>query len=567
MESVFSELSLVIVVTAIVSIFMRFIKQPLILGYIIAGLIVGPTGFDLIHSQELFDSFSEIGIALLLFIIGLGMQVGELKRLGKVVVVTAFTSLFVITLLGFSTASVLGFDKTVSFILGLGLFFSSTIIIVKLLSDKKEQNRLHGQITIGVILIEDLIATLALLFVVAGKNGGGLDIGQLILLGAKSIFLLVFLAICSTKILPKVAKYMAGNQELLFLFAIAWGFGIATLFEKAGFSIEIGALFAGVALAVSPFVQEIAARLKPLRDFFIVLFFITLGKEMDLTNISSVLMPAIILSLIVIFIKPLVITTTAGLMGYAKRVSFKTGINLSQVSEFSLVLVFLAVSDGIVDPKLGSVITLVAIITIASSTYLIQYDDKLFRYFDKVKINIFEKEVIYKEKRSPNSYQNILLGYHHGGHEFIKTFKEMGKKFLVVDYDPDVIEILQNQKVDSLYGDAKDMELLQEAGIEKSKMVVSTINDHETNVFLANLVNKVNPDALVIAHANNIKEATELYDLGVGYVMIPHHVGTEKMSGLIRRTGGEKEEFTKYREKHIASLESHLKDSENGTNT
>lgn len=558
MESVFSELSLVIVFTAIISIFMRMLKQPLILGYIIAGLIVGPAGFNLIHADELFSSFSEIGIALLLFIIGLGIQISELRRLGKVVIVGSLASLTTITLVGYATANILGFSKSESFILGLALFFSSTIIIVKLLTDKKEQNRLHGQIAIGIILVEDLIATMALLFVVAGRSGGGINISELLVLGAKSIFLLAFLGIASTKVLPKVSKYMAGNQELLFLFAIAWGFGIATLFEKAGFSIEIGALFAGVALAMSPFVQEIASRLRPLRDFFIVLFFITLGKQMDVNNLKSVIFPALVLSLIVIIIKPLVITTASGLLGYAKRVSFKTGINMSQISEFSLVLVFLAVSDNIVSPKVGSTITLVAIITIAISTYLIQYDEKLFKYFDKININLFEKEAIYKEKRSARAYQNIIFGYHHGGHEFIKTFKDMNKKFLVIDYDPEVIEILQNQKVDYLYGDAKDMELLNEAGIEKCKMVVSTINDHQTNVFLANLMAQVNSSALIISHANNINEATELYDLGVGYVMIPHHVGSERMSALIKRTGGDKDEFRKHRERHIASLEAHL---------
>ncbi len=561
-SSVFSELSLVIVVTAIVSIIMRLIKQPLILGYIIAGLIVGPAGFDLIHSTDLFNSFSDLGIALLLFIIGLGMQISALRRLGKVVIFGSIASLLTITMIGFATSTALGFGKTEAFIIGLCLFFSSTIIIVKLLSDKKEQNRLHGQIAIGIILVEDVIAILALLFVVAGRGGGGLDISELLVLAAKSIFLLLFLAICSTKFLPRLAKYMASSQELLFLFAIAWGFGIATLFEKAGFSIEIGALFAGVALAVSPFVQEIAARLRPLRDFFIVLFFIDLGEQMNFDDLGKVIVPAIILSCIVIFIKPFVITSVAGALGYAKRVSFKAGINLSQISEFSIVLVVLAVTDNIIRPEVGTLITLVAIITIGVSTYLMQYDDKLFMYFDKIKLNMFEKEVVYKEKRSPNSYQHILLGYHHGGHEFIKMFKEMGKKFLVIDYDPEVIEILQNQKIDYLYGDAKDIELLQEAGIEKSKMIVSTINDHETNIFITNLVNQINPDALVISHANNIKEATELYDLGVAYVMIPHHVGTERMSALIKRTGGDKDEFRKQREKHIASLEAHLKDTE-----
>lgn len=556
-ESIFGELSLIIVVTAIVSIVMRLIKQPLILGYILAGLIAGPSLLNLIHSTELFEAFSSLGIALLLFIIGLGMNVNELKKMGKSAVTVAAASFFTITTLGFAAGAAMGFTKTEAFIVGLALFFSSTIIIVKLLSDKKEQNRLHGQMAIGVILVDDLIATFALLFIVAGKDGS-LDPQQIGLLLAKGAALIALLVFCSMKVFPRVSRYLAQTQELLFLSAIAWGFGIATLFEMAGFSIEIGALFGGVALASSPYVQEIAARLRPLRDFFIVLFFITLGQSMDITNIGSSILPAIVLSLIVIIGKPLVVITAMGLLGYTKRVSFKAGINLSQISEFSIILVVSAVAEGMVPAETGGIITLVAIITIATSTYLMHYDELLYRYFDRIKLHLFEKEVVHKEKRAPTAYQMVLFGYHHGGHEFIKTFQQMHKKFLVIDYDPDVIDVLEHQKIDFLYGDATDVELLHEAGIDRAKLVVSTINDHQSNLFLVKLIEKMNPKAAIICHADNIREATALYEAGASYVMIPHHIGSERMSAFIKRSGINKDEFKKYRQKHLAYLEAHL---------
>lgn len=557
MDSIFSELSLVIVVTAAVSILMRVIRQPLILGYILAGLLVGPSAFGLIHSTELFEAFSELGIALLLFIIGLGMNITELKKLGKPVLTTAFASLCTIVFLGFTASKALSFTNTEALIIGLAMFFSSTIIIIKILSDKKEQNRLHGQIAIGVIVVDDIIATFALLFVAAGK-GGSLNLEQLGLLLAKGVLLMLFLGICSKKVLPRLSRYMATTQELLFLFAISWGFGIATLFELAGFSIEVGALFGGIALAASPYVQEIASRLKPLRDFFIVLFFITLGESLDLSNLGASVIPALILSAIVIIGKPFTITTVMGLLGYTKRVSFKAGINLSQISEFSIILIVLAASVGMIRPEISSIITLVAIITIATSTYLMQYDEKLFRYFDGIKFKIFEREAVYKEHRAPKSYQLVLFGYHHGGHEFIRAFQQLHKKYLVIDYDPEVIEILEHQKVDYLYGDATDMDLLHEAGIEKSKLIVSTINDHGTNLFLVGLIEKMNPDAAIVCHADNIKQAQQLYEAGASYVMIPHHIGSERMSAFIVRKGIDKEEFRKYRQKHLAYLEAHL---------
>ncbi|MFA6076440.1 MAG: cation:proton antiporter [Negativicutes bacterium] len=555
MHDVFTELSLVIVITTGVSLFMRLIRQPLILGYILAGLLVGPSALGLIHSTETFEAYSKLGIALLLFIIGLGMNVSELKKLGKVVVLTALASLFTIGTLGFSVGAFMGFTRTESLIIGLSLFFSSTIIIVKILSDKKEQNRLHGQIAIGVILIEDIVATFALLFIVANQSGG-LDLSEIGSLLAKGAALMAGLALCSTKILPRLSRYMASSQELLFLFAIAWGFGIASLFELSGFSIEVGALFGGVALATSPYAQEIAARLKPLRDFFVVLFFITLGESLNVTNLSAGIGPALVLSSIVIILKPFTITSVMGFLGYTKRVSFKTGINLSQISEFSIVMIVLATTAGLVRSEISAIITLVAIITIATSTYLMHYDDELFAYFDRIKFKLFEKEVTRKEKRNRNGYPLLLFGYHHGGHEFIRTFREIGKRFLVIDYDPSVIETLEQQQVPFMYGDATDNELLEEIGLDNTKLIISTFSDFEVSQQLVKNVTRLNPSTVIISHANNHNEAIQLYELGSTYVMIPHHIGTEKISAFIKKSGLRKTEFNQFREKHLAYLQS-----------
>jgi Kef-type K+ transport system membrane component KefB len=562
MDHVFAELSLVIVITAGVSLVMKLLKQPLILGYILAGLLVGPAVFDIIKAVEMFEAFSNIGIALLLFIIGLGMNVSELRKLGRVVVLTALASLITIGTIGFTASGLMGFSRTESVIIGLALFFSSTIIIIKILSDKKEQNRLHGQVAIGVILIEDLIATFALLFIVANE-GGGLELAEIGVLLGRGALLMLGLIIASTRILPHVSKFMASSQELLFLFAISWGFGIATLFELAGFSIEVGALFAGVALASSPYAQEIGARLKPLRDFFIVLFFIALGESLNVTNLSAAIVPALVLSAIVIVLKPFTITTVMGLLGYTKRVSFKAGINLSQISEFSIVLVVLASSAGLVREEISAIITVVAIVTIASSAYLMQFDDELFARFDKIRLHLFEKEVTYKERRGKRAYQLVLFGYHHGGHEFIKTFKDINKRYLVVDYDPSVIDALEHQDVPYLYGDATDSELLEEIGIENSKLIISTFSDFEVTTALVKNVHRINQSAVMICHADNKDEAVQLYGMGATYVMIPHFIGSEKISALIKKSGLKKSEFNTFRDKHLTYLENHFPVSEN----
>lgn len=557
MHDVFHELAIVIIVTTAVSLVMRMLRQPLILGYILSGLIVGPSVFGLIHSAETFEAYSELGIVLLLFIIGLGMNVAELKKLGKIVVLTATASLVTIGSLGATVSLILGYSASEALIVALGLFFSSTIIIVKILSDKKEQNRLHGQIAIGVILVEDIIATLALLYVAASQSGG-LDASGLVNLALKGVGLGVLMTVVALKIMPTLSRWMAKSQEMLFLFAIAWGFGISTLFKEAGFSIEVGALFAGVVLASTPYAQEIAARLKPLRDFFIVIFFITMGESLNITSLGSAIVPALLLSLIVTVGKPFVITTTMGMLGYAKRVSFKTGINLSQISEFSIVLVSLAAASGMVRPEISAVITVVAIVTIATSTYMMHYDEALYALFDRVKIRAFEKEVVYKEKKIPGGYPLMLFGYHHGGRDFVKTFRHIGKRFLVVDYDPTVIDSLEQQNIPYLYGDATDRELLEEVGMEHVKLAISTFHDYEVTSRVVTNINQSNPDTVIVCYAEKQSQAIKLYEMGATYVMIPHHIGNEKISAFVKKSGLKKAEFEKYRDKHLQELHYHL---------
>ncbi|MDQ3064649.1 MAG: cation:proton antiporter [bacterium] len=555
----FTELSLVILVTAGVSIIMKLIRQPLILGYILSGLLVGPSFLGLIHSTEMFEAFSALGIALLLFIIGLGMNVSELRKLGKPIFISAATTLMTVGTLGYAIGSLAGFTRTESIIIAFSLFFSSTIIIVKILSDKKEANRLHGQIAIGVILLEDIVATLALLFVVAGENGG-LSASEVLFLFVKGLVLLLLLFIANTRILGRLTKIMASSQELLFLFALAWGFGIATLFDISGFSIEVGALFAGVALASLPYSQEIAARLKPLRDFFVVLFFITLGQGLAVDNLASGAIVAIILSLVVMVLKPFAIISSLGLLGYPKRVAFKAGINLSQISEFSIILVLLAYNSGMVSEQLSAIITLIAIITITTSTYLMHYDNQLFKMFDRIKIKVFEKESVHRERRNRVQYPLILFGYHKGGHEFVSTFKQMGKRYVVIDYDPTIIDTLERQNIPNIYGDATDLELLEEIGIYQVKLVVSTFTEFEVTKQLVANVERANPNAVIVCHADNQSEALELYELGATYVMIPHYIGSEKVSAFIRAKGLNKQEFEHFRSKHLGYLLSHHDD-------
>lgn len=551
-QTVFLQLSLVIVLATFVSWLMRLLRQPLIMGYILTGILVGPAFLYLIQDQKAFASFSQIGIALLLFIIGLGLNVTVVKSLGKPVLVTAAAQIAGLSLISYLLATALGLTAIEALVMAVALLFSSTIIVVKVLTDKREQSRLYGQLAIGILLVEDILATLALLLVSASR-GDGLPAMEIGLMAAKGLALLGLLALVSSKILPRLTKFFAESQEFLFLFAIAWGFGIASLFEIAGWSFEIGALFAGVSLASLPYTQEIASRLKPLRDFFVVLFFIVLGEGLGLANLAAALFPALLFSLIIIIGKPLIVMYSLGLLGYTKRTSFKTGIHLSQISEFSIVLVVLAQNVGLVSPIVSGIITLVAVITIAASTYLTKYDEWLFRQLEH-RIRLFENRVSKEDKKVLSRYPLVLFGYRKGGHEFLRAFKEMKKRYVVVDYNPEVVETLERQRVNYVYGDATDYELLEEIGIEQARLIVSTITDFSTNKALVQLVRQKNQRAVIVCHGDSYNDAADLYRLGATYVMLPHFIGSERISGFIRRHGMSKEAFDDYRQKHLASL-------------
>lgn len=551
--SLLGEISIIIGIALAFASLMKLFKQPLLIGYILAGILAGPI-LGVVKNADTLEGFSKIGIALLLFIVGLGLNPRVIKELGKVAFVTGLTQVAVSTLIGMVVMLVFGKSFVVALIVGVGISFSSTIVGLKLLTDKKEQTRLYGRLAIGILLSQDILATAALLVLSMQKDGFGIFSSAGLLLKGGLIVAALFLV--STKILPRLTRFISDNTEYLFLMTIAWGLGIGYLIEHAGFSLEIGALIAGVSLASMPYAQEAGSRLRPVRDFFVVIFFIFMGANLQLGDILSQLPLAIVLSLIILVFNPLAIMLPLGAFGHTKRNSFKTGIMMAQVSEFSLIFVILAQQSGIIGSEVVSLVTISALITIAVSCYGIIYDDELFeklqktfRFFESSRSDKTEKKVC---------YDIVQFGYNKGGSELIKMFTKMKRKSLVVvDYDPEVIDQLHHKKVHFIYGDASDVELLDELNLGASKLIVSTITHFPTNRLLIEYVEKMNPKAVVIARADTAADAAELYGLGASYVMVPHFVGTEKLGNFISRHGLNRSDFTKHKEKHLAQLKTH----------
>lgn len=552
---IFTELSLLLALATGIALIMRALKQPLIIGHILTGIIVGPSVLGLVRSPETIEAFGSFGIALLLFIVGLGLNPKVIKEVGRVSLLTGLGQVLFTSIIGFGIVRLLGYPPMVAFYISVALTFSSTIIILKLLNDKKEQHKLYGKISIGFLLVQDLIATFALV-IASATSKGGLSFGDLGLLAGKGLWLGASVLFVSKVIIRPLTMFLARSQELLFLFALSWGLGIAALFYVFGFSLEVGALVGGVALAGMTYAQEVGSRLRPLRDFFIVVFFIALGAKLNISDVSGILAQAIGLSAFVLIGNPIIVMIIMGALGYTRKTGFKAGLAVAQISEFSLIFMLLGLRNGQVPQSAVSLVTIIGIITIALSSYMIIYSDSLYRRLERY-LRIFERRKILEKAEISHDYEAVLFGYKKGGSEFVRVLKSITKKFMVIDYDPDTTDELARKNIPHLYGDITDLELLEEIDFSRVRLVVSLVSDHQTNLFVLHHLGQVNPAAVVICHADTMTEAAELYGLGASYVVLPNYIGTEKVSAFIKKNGFKKSEFKHYREKHIAYLRDH----------
>ena len=375
-SEVFTQLALILIVAIGISAIMNALRQPLLIGYIITGILVGPTFFNLISGSTTLNTFSNIGVALLLFTVGLNLNPKVIKEVGKISLVTGLGQVIFTSIVSFAIAFYLGFSFIASAYIAIALTFSSTIIIMKLISDKGDVNSLYGKISIGFLIVQDLIAVIILMAVSSlSRSSESESIILLLSYGAISMVVLILFGLL---VMPFLIRKIAKSQEFLFLFSIGWCLAIAAWFHALNFSLEIGALLAGIVLSSTPYSSEIGSKMKPLRDFFVVMFFIIIGSQMTIGNVFGNIFPIIVFSLFILIGNPFIVMVLMGLMGYTKRTGFLSGLTVAQISEFSIILVALGVSVGHLDQNILSLVTMVGLITIAGSTYMITYSKQIY---------------------------------------------------------------------------------------------------------------------------------------------------------------------------------------------
>ncbi len=476
---IFYELAAVLALASVLGLVALALRQPLIVAFIATGILAGPDALGLVRSADHVKLLAEIGIASLLFLVGLKLDLQIVRSLGAVAVATGLGQVAFTSVIGLLICLALGLDLITSAYVAVALTFSSTIIIVKLLSDKRELDSLHGRISIGFLIVQDIVVVLSMITLSTIGVGTGASPAGLGILGVLSsgVLLVAGVGLFVRYGAEFLLRHVAKVPDLIVTFAIAWAVLFAALCDWIGLGKELGGLLAGISLASTSYREAIASRLSSLRDFLLLFFFISLGSALKLSALGEQLAPAVVLSAFVLIGNPLIVMVIMGFMGYRKRTGMFAGLTVAQISEFSLIFMAMGVTLGHVDSSAVALVTVVGIITITLSTYMILYSAQLYRWVEPA-IGWLERQVAHRESDAPGTadatYDAIIVGVGRYGRAIARDLHRAGARVLAVDFDPEALARWRKRGLPGLFGDATDPEFPASLPLRDCQWVVIT---------------------------------------------------------------------------------------------
>ncbi len=527
----FLEFAVILFLAAAAGSLGQFLRQPLFVMFIALGILIGPSAMDIIHSQEQIHLLAQIGIALLLFIVGLKLDLHLIKSMGKIALYTGLGQVIFTSVAGFLISIALGFSQMHSLYIAVALTFSSTIIIVKLLTDKKEIDTLHGQIAIGFLIVQDLVVILIMIMLSAlKKEGDNSLLADYALTALKGTGLAATIYLLMKWVTPWAVAFLARSQELLTLCSIAWAILLAALSQLLGFSSEVGAFLAGVSLASTPFREAISSRLTSLRDFLLLFFFINLGAMLNLSTLGAQIPAALIFSFFVLVGNPLIVLIIMGVMGYTKRTSFLAGLTVAQISEFSLIFAGMGLELGHITAETVGLITLVGLITIGLSTYMILYAHGLYNWLAPL-LGVFERANPYRERALIADTQQhcraLVLGLGRFGSAIADNLSKCGITYLGVDFDPQVVKHLRKQGIRVEYGDLEDPNLFERIPFQNADFIISTVQDDPLSKSLLKHLRRHGYSGKILVTAKNAQSEAHLRKYNPDEVLLPFSMAAE----------------------------------------
>lgn len=530
LTNVYYEFALLLLVSAMVGMVALRLRQPLIVAFIVVGIALGPSGLDWVTAHQEVNLLAQIGVTVLLFVVGLKLDLNMIKNVGPVALATGIGQLVFTIVIGFAITLLLGMPAITALYVAIALTFSSTVIIVKLLSDKREVDSLHGRIAVGFLIVQDIAVVVAMLLLGSYQgNEGDVSLWRLAAeIALKIVAALAAVALLMRYALPRVMHFLAQSQDLLLVFAVAWGTALSATGDILGFSKEVGAFLAGFSLASTPYREAIASRLTGLRDFLLLFFFIDMGRHLDLGILGAQIVDALVLSIFVLIGNPLIVMAIMGYMGYRKRTGFLAGLTVAQISEFSIIFTAMGISLGHIAPPALGLVTLVGLITITASTYMILYSQQLYAWFSPW-LTAFERRKPYREMTMERISRNametadvIVFGAGRFGGRLVARLRAEGFAVLAVDFDPETVRALRSDGVPVRFGDVEDTELVATLPLQDAQWVVSALPEQDANLTLLQALHEHGFTGTVALLARGAEDENLLASRGVDHVFHPY---------------------------------------------
>jgi Kef-type K+ transport system membrane component KefB len=532
MTQLIHDLAISIVMAWLLGVAAHLARQPLILAYLVAGFVVGPSGLKWVQSQESINTIGQLGLIFMLFMIGLEIDLKKIIRAGNVILVTSAAQVFGCFALALALFLLIGIplgDRRFDAIyLAAAVSLSSTVIIVKVLYDKFELDTLPGRITLGVLVVQDLMAIL-FLAIQPSLNDLQLDVALLSVVRVGA--LLAAALLISRYTLPHLFQLIAHLPELVLVGALAWCFAVSEFAEFLGLSRVMGALIAGVSLSTFPYAIDVTAKITSLRDFFITLFFVALGMTIPLPT-PSVLELALILVAFTWISRFVTVVPALYAMRQGLRASLLPAINLAQVSEFSLVLVQIGVQSGHTTPGIAGAATTAFVVLAVLNTFVMMRSDEATRriipLLKRLGLSDLDRGAAESDAQSEIKRRILILGFYRIASSFLSELERRKSSLLeqifVVDFNPNVYHALQERGIKVYYNDISNSASLIHAGLADAEIVISSVPDSllkgTTNEKLVRHVRIVNPTAKIIATAEELAETQILYAAGADYVTL-----------------------------------------------
>jgi Kef-type K+ transport system membrane component KefB len=539
-----TDIALCVVAAWLFGVVAHVLRQPALVAYLIAGFVIGPSGIGVVTHQESVESIASIGLILLLFLIGLEIDLKRVLGAGKAIFTTALVQILGTVLLGIGVFVLagrpLGSGKFEALYLAVGAFVSSTVIAVKILTDRRELDTLAGRLSIGISVIQDVALIVFLGIQPALSNPSVMVVAATFF----KIALLIGTALGISKyLLPPLFHRVATLPELVVVGALAWCFIIAAMAHALGLSREMGALVAGVSISTYPYHLDVAAKVTSLRDFFVTLFFVGLGLAVPAPEWAPIRL-AVLLCAFVVVSRFLTVMVPLRLLGMGNRVSFVTSLNLMPLSEFALVLVSLGVASGHIGKDVFAPVVYAFFFLAVASSYAIGKSDLVFLAIEPwlVRLGLKDHSVGAPSTGTDAQTSDIyLLGFSWTASSLLEEITRRTPSLLprltVIDFNPEVHRKLAQRGVRAIWGDISQRDTLDHAGLRSARLILCTLPNSvlrgTNNLRLVQLIHRLNPEACLVAHAEVLSDVPRLKQAGASYVFVPRLNDADQLLGII----------------------------------